>query len=115
IRALRNRPNVPGEEAALVSAGRASARLSLLNDLAAESAIPHVESNEPPSPEVAADGAINAYKKGTGGNQFVGLLWLATLTTRPRMELARRLFALPATKRGDVKILAPAIVDYGYW
>ena len=112
VSSLRQTPHIPGAESASTAQIRAAARVDLLNGIAQR---PGFESTEPPSPDAVADGAVKSFLTGSGERELAGLLWLATLTTRPRMELVRRLFALPSSSAGDVRILAPAIVDYGYW
>jgi predicted TIM-barrel fold metal-dependent hydrolase len=92
-------------------------RQQILRDLAAETRNPmnaFVEGRAP-SAAAVADGAVNAFLSGSGPQALVGVLWMATLLTRRRRELVERLFDLPETNGTDVRILAPAIIDYSYW
>lgn len=109
--------NAHSVEAAAAIQRNANDRLKLLNDLASQSPNPAhaISPGTPPPPAAVAEGAVKSFQEVTSTSELTGALWMATLMTRPRMELVHRLFALPSTDAGDVKILAPAIIDYGYW
>ena len=63
----------------------------------------------PPPPEAVADGAVEP------NDPITGILTMATLMTRPRLELVRRLIGLADNGGAEIGFLVPAMVDFSYW
>jgi hypothetical protein len=56
--------------------------------------------------------ALGASKAPTA---LAGVIYLAALLTRPRAELTETLALLPLRHASDVRLFAPALIDYSYW
>jgi predicted TIM-barrel fold metal-dependent hydrolase len=61
------------------------------------------------TPEAVAQGAVAQHAS------LRGIFRLAALVTRRRLALTQELIALPSADGDEVKFLAPALVDFGYW